>query len=399
MFHEFTNKDHPASIPFHFTDIKPKVNLREIPISGPPHSQYSRAFKPEPHETAHRLPLKQVQFKPGREPRHQFRRIHCIARNNQVPPMCCQKYSAHATVYQPTDTLTGMSRPHLTPIHWNPDIPETKFASRIRSKPDGCQIALIGLPDDTGVSLNNGRPGAKDGPSAFRASLAAMGVANPADWSWPTIFDAGDVEVIPGDLHATHDRITEAVESLLELNLFPIAIGGGHDLTFPFVRAVANKFGPMNGVYFDPHLDVRETDGSGMPFRRLIETKAANALRIHGFDTMSNSVEHVEWFQAHGGRIDTTTLPSDPWPKVDTFVSLDLDVFDASYAPGVSAMNPAGATPADIARWVHSAGANPDVRCFDIMELSPPHDQSNRTARLAARMFLTFLQGFSERSS
>jgi len=64
----------------------------------------------------------------------------------------------------------------------------------------------------------------------------------------------------------------------------------------------------------------------------------------------------------------------------------------------VSAMNPAGWSPELGARWVHAAGANPHVKCFDIMELSPPNDHADRTARLAARMLLTFLKGFSERS-
>ncbi len=292
-----------------------------------------------------------------------------------------------------------MTLPYLTKHEWDPMIPETKFASLIQSTPEGCQIALIGLHDDTGVTLNNGRPGAKEGPAAFRAALASMGVAQPIDWDWPAIFDAGDVDVVPGELHATHDRITQAVEAVLDLGLFPIAIGGGHDLTFPFVRAVANKSGPLTGVYFDPHLDVRETDGSGMPFRRLLETGAANALRIHGFDPMSNTRDHVQWFQSHGGRIDTTTRPNDPWPEAPTFVSLDLDVIDASHAPGVSAMNPVGWSSELASEWVHSAGRNPMTRCFDIMELSPPNDNHNRTARLAARMFLTFLKGFSERSS
>jgi len=292
-----------------------------------------------------------------------------------------------------------MNLPYLTPFSWSKDIPAAKFSSQIAANPEGCQVALLGLPDDTGVSMNNGRPGAKEGPASFRAALASMGVSEPHGWAWPKVFDAGDVGVVPGDIHTTHDRVTEAVESVLELGLFPIAIGGGHDLTFPFVRAVANKFGPMTGVYFDPHLDVRETDGSGMSFRRLIETGAASALRIHGFDPISNASEHVQWFQSHGGHIDTDTTPEDLWPAGNAFVSLDLDVIDAAFAPGVSAMNPSGWTPEFTAKWVSEAGANPNVRCFDIMELSPPNDDRNRTARLAARMFMTFLKGYSERTT
>jgi len=287
-----------------------------------------------------------------------------------------------------------MTNNYLNPVSWD-DIPSSKFASLIRSNPDDCQIALIGLPDDTGVQLNNGRPGAKEGPAAFRKALAKYGVAQPSGWDWPTVFDAGDVDVVPGDLHETHRRVTAAVKSILDLGLFPIGIGGGHDLTFPFVRGVADHFGPLEGMYFDAHLDVRETDGSGMPFRRLLETGAASSMQIHGFDPNANTAEHVHWFTSHGGRIADEA----DWPTDQTFVSLDLDVIDQAFAPGVSAHNACGWTSTQTESWILEAGRNPLVRCFDIMELSPPYDRDDRTSRLAARMFLTFLRGFSERPS
>ena len=290
-----------------------------------------------------------------------------------------------------------MSNNYLNPVSWDA-IPSSKFASQIRSNPDGCQIALIGLPDDTGVGLNNGRLGAKEGPAAFRKALAKYGVAQPSGWEWPAIFDAGDVDVVQGDLHETHRRVTDAVKSLLDLGLFPIAIGGGHDLTFPFVRAVADHFGPMDGVYFDAHLDVRETDGSGMPFRKLLETGAAKSMRVHGFDPNANTREHVEWFTSNNSTISSSDDPSAPWPAENTFVSLDMDVIDQAHAPGVSAHNACGWSSQLCESWVLRAGQNPLVRCFDIMELSPPYDRDNRTARIAARMFLTFLRGFCERS-
>ncbi len=290
-----------------------------------------------------------------------------------------------------------MTSNYLNPVSWD-NIPDSKFASLIRSKPDGCQIALIGFPDDTGVGLNNGRLGAKEGPAAFRKALAKYGAAQPAGWEWPSIFDAGDVDVVPGDLHETHRRVTQAVKTLLNLGLFPIAIGGGHDLTFPFVRAVADHFGPMNGVYFDAHLDVREADGSGMPFRKLLETGAAKSMRLHGFDPNANTREHVEWFTSNGGTISTNDAPSTQWPTENTFVSLDMDVIDQAHAPGVSAHNACGWSSQLCESWVLRAGQNPLVRCFDIMELSPPYDRDDRTARIAARMFLSFLRGFSERS-
>ncbi len=288
--------------------------------------------------------------------------------------------------------------PHTQPATWPSDLPASKFASLLKPTPDGCQIGLLGVPDDTGVKLNHGRPGAAQGPSALRAALARYGVAAPHDWVWPTIWDAGDVEIVPSDLHTTHDRVTQATTAMMEQGVLPIMIGGGHDLTFPFVRGVAEYHKPMHGIYFDAHLDVRAETGSGMPFRKLIETGAAESLRVHGLDPYANSREHIEWFSAHGGRVAGRSHEDD-WLAQPTFVSLDMDVFDSAHAPGVSALNPCGWSPQLGEQWVYEAGRHKQVKCFDIMELSPPHDQDGRTARLAARMLLAFLRGFAERRS
>lgn len=252
------------------------------------------------------------------------------------------------------------------------------------------------MPDDLGVRLNAGRPGAAEGPTALRAALTRYGAAEASGVEWPGVFDAGDVQPSK-DLDETHDRVSVAVEALLAADLFPVGIGGGHDLTYAFVRPLATRLPGMVGVYFDAHLDVREEKGSGMPFRRLVEDCSVSALHVLGLDRYANTSEHVRWFQGHGGRIDALT-PTDPLPAGDLFVSLDLDVIDQACAPGVSAMNPHGWSPSTAEAWVRAAGRSTRVRCFDIMELSPPHDESGRTARVAARLLLAFLDAFSERA-
>jgi formimidoylglutamase len=284
----------------------------------------------------------------------------------------------------------------------------------------GCRVALLGIPDDEGVRLNNGRPGAKDGPRALREALASYGVAAPDGFQWPRIFDAGDV--VPGkDIHETHARVTEATAAILQHGLFPIAIGGGHDLTFPFVRAVASGFRPMQhaggaaaksatlaGIYFDAHLDVRDTVGSGMPFRSLVEHCGVRELHVFGLNTFANTHEHTEWFKTHGGHVHAPSPPGGGpgrggsvitnLPTLNPcFVSFDMDALDASIAPGVSAINPSGWTVAQAEPWLFAAGRSDKVRCFDIMELNPAHDEGGRTARVAAHLLLTFLRGFSER--
>jgi formiminoglutamase len=279
-----------------------------------------------------------------------------------------------------------------------------RFAASIqRDSPEGCRIALIGLADDLGVRLNAGRPGARDGPRAFREALAQYGAAEPR-WDWPAVFDAGDVMPVAGDsepiLNATHWRITEAAGALLDLGLLPVAIGGGHDLTFAFVRALAQRSrSAMGGVYFDAHLDVRPAAGSGMAFRRLVEDCHVRSLRVLGLSPLANTREHAAWFAAHGGEVvapgsdGAAAFPPEP----ELFASFDLDVLDGSHAPGVSAVNPAGWSVREAAEWVAALGREPRVRCFDIMELNPAFDEGGRTARVAAHLFLCFLRGLVER--
>ncbi len=286
--------------------------------------------------------------------------------------------------------------PHTSAPPW-PKETTGGFAAAIRTdSPDGCAVALLGLPDDTGVRMNSGRTGAAGGPAAFRAALARYGSAEPATGKYPVVFDAGDI-MPTGSLEKTHERVTEATTALLELGLFPVAIGGGHDLTFPFVRAVAQKHPKPTGVYFDAHLDVRETPGSGMPFRKLVEECGVPALHLHGFRPLVNSREHLKWFRHHGGKTHADSARIALPKAEDIFVSFDLDVLDAAHAPGVSALNPAGWTVREAEIWVQACGAHPSVRCFDLMELNPAHDPDGRTARIAAHLVLTFLQGFTMR--
>lgn len=317
----------------------------------------------------------------------------------------------------------------LTPGTYPVNISPARFAATIvrhtpgqpfPTGPTNCRAALLGIPDDTGVHLNQGRPGARLGPAALRDALARYGSASPAIAAddgtpliMPTLLDAGDI--VPADsLDATHDRVTAAATALLQAGIVPIAVGGGHDLTFPFARAACTHAGVTAGLYLDAHLDVRPTPGSGMPFRALIERCGLRALSLVGFNPLANSREHLDYFSAHHGRlrppattpaealahihaVTTAAGPAADGSPARAFVSIDLDAIDAAHAPGVSALNPAGLAPATAALYATAAGRCPLVACFDIMELNPAHDHDGRTARLAAHLVLCFLVGLAQR--
>lgn len=334
-----------------------------------------------------------------------------------------------------TGTLLDVTIPHVKPGVW-PDIASGRFAESIRrDKPDGARVALVGLPDDLGVRLNNGRPGAAEGPACFRAALARYGTSwdqeNELELDVP-VFDAGDVEPAPGSdgaaLAKTHARVTEALDAVHAMGLVPVCVGGGHDLTFATVRALAHAGGdhapPVGGISVDAHLDVRDTPGSGMVFRSLIEGGLLDPRKftVVGAGLFANTREHCEWLTSRGARIigvesvieygisehDTfarcmrRAAVGSPSRFGAGFVSIDLDSIDAASAPGVSAMNPMGLSVRQVEQLAREAGEHHAVRHFDLMELCPPHDKpagpGGRTARIAALLFLSFIRGFSERA-
>ncbi len=313
-----------------------------------------------------------------------------------------------------------MNEAWMTPGVW-PPCASTRFAARIaHDDPSGCQVALLGLPDDLGVRLNGGRPGTHEGPSAVREALCRYGgqfdglSRRPLDTK---VFDVGDVIPAPGHdasaLLETHARVRSIVSDLHSRGLVPLCIGGGHDLSFPAIAALADTVGAVGGVNLDAHLDVRQRVGSGMPFRRLIEQRCLEPARFVelGLGRFVNDQNDVEWLGGHGARLVWIDQVLKEGLNVGRhfelafaggrpgFVSIDLDGLDQSLVCGVSAMNPMGVQVWHATSLAEAAGRHSAVRHFDLMELSPMHDPSGKSARVAALIVLAFLSGFAERVS
>ncbi|MEM8835960.1 MAG: formimidoylglutamase [Planctomycetota bacterium] len=332
-----------------------------------------------------------------------------------------------------------MDLPHVRPGRWPDPVPGGLADTLVRDRTDkgSCRVALIGLPDDTGVRLNHGRPGARLGPDAFRAALAKQG--NPFDAATrkplrTAVLDVGDVTpAAPSDprsrdsqidaMHRTHERVRTAVRTLHDQGMLVVAIGGGHDLTLPCVRALSEHLGKaVAGVNFDAHLDVRDRPGSGMPFRKLIEGGFLDPIRhaTIGVGRFANSQHDFEWLSSRGAHLVTNRHTDRGFLDANqtlahvlrdggehAFATFDLDALDADVAPGVSARNPAGLSVQELCHDAQQCAADPRVRHLDIMELSPPHDDPptdyalgltpGRTARIAALLFTHMLAGFDER--
>ncbi|MCH7574292.1 MAG: formimidoylglutamase [Candidatus Marinimicrobia bacterium] len=288
---------------------------------------------------------------------------------------------------------------------------------------DPADVALLGVPYDEGVALNGGRVGAAEGPQAFRQAVLRFGTTYDAgrglSFDHLTIADAGDLDVIPGDPAGTHQRLSEAVEVITGSGAIPVIIGGGNDATFGSAQGLSLTYGDIGGANIDAHLDMREViDGvchSGTPYRRILEELRVPGERIVelGLHSATNSAEHLQYAAEHrvgcwgleqlreagpanilNGQLNRLSAGADA-----LFVSIDLDVFSAAFAPGVSAPGTEGLTPGEGRAMAFVAGRHRSVKLFELMEFSPPHDIDQRTGRLAVLLLHAFLSGLASRKN
>jgi arginase family enzyme len=77
------------------------------------------------------------------------------------------------------------------------------------------------------------------------------------------------------------------------------------------------------------------------------------------------------------------------------FLSVDIDVCDPSHAPGTGTPEPGGLSARQLLDAVRRICRELPVAGIDVVEVSPPYDQSEITAFLANRVCLEALSGLA----
>lgn len=283
---------------------------------------------------------------------------------------------------------------------------------------------LIGYPDDEGIYLNGGRPGAKDGPDSIRRFLYRL--TPPPKYNSKNhliMADRGNLNIVSLSLEERHDCVRNFVKEILCNNGRCLSFGGGHDYGYPdaaaFIESSLKSFPSVRPlvINFDAHLDVRPLNKgltSGTPFFRLLEKYQGQFDFVEiGPQYHCNSQTHLQWCQAQGGKVlffeeiqnsgkpalgaVSEFLSHELTSRRPTFLSVDIDCFSSSYAMGCSQSWPTGLTPEDFFPILTFLLKKCDVRNLGIYEVNPLLDLDHRTAKLAALIAYRFI--FSSASS
>jgi len=275
------------------------------------------------------------------------------------------------------------------------------------------RVYILGVPFDYGIQLINGRPGARFGPKKIKEALCAL-IKNQKNL--PSIHYE-NITPVKKNVQKTHERVTASVVKILKAGEVPIVIGGGHDISFGSVQALAIFYKKIGQINIDAHYDVRPVEGgkitSGTPFRRLLDggfLSGKNFVEL-GIHSPKNLEEHRNYLV----KKKATLIKLDYINRIglekscDKALSIasknthavafdiDIDGVQKRFAPGCSAPGIQGFTKKQICTLAYRAGKNKHVQLFNLMEVSPVYDRKNKTVRLAAELIVCFMRGMNER--
>ena len=268
-------------------------------------------------------------------------------------------------------------------------------------------FAFIGFCSEQGVRRNKGRVGTALAPDFIRQQMGNL----PCTFDREVrLFDAGDILCQEISMEEGQAILADAVQQILDLNLFPIVLGGGHETTFghycghlAHADAKEQKL-DMGIINFDAHFDLRPYDNgssSGSMFRQIADICGERGMKYGylpmGIQKHSNTVSlfktadrlGVKYVLAKDMEVGSYASILE---RVDTFlynhdsayITICTDVFSSAFAPGVSATQSIGLDPEVVLPVIKHIIRTRKVTGFDICEISPRFDQDDTTASLGA---------------
>jgi len=272
------------------------------------------------------------------------------------------------------------------------------------------QVVILGIPTDFGASY---RPGARFGPRAIRE--ASMQYAydpveeglfdielNRTILKGLRIEDHGDVPLEPAATQENFTAIEETARDLFRENVLPVFLGGDHSITFPILKGLSDP--SVFLVHLDAHADFDSTFESpfthGSVMRRVRENGLVSGMVQVGLRGLLSDRKDAEEAKDLGVRQFTALqieedgiepiLEMVPGDRA-VYLSLDIDVFDPSIAPGTGTPEPGGLSYRQVNRLIHGIIERACFIGMDIVEINPYHDPAGITALLAARVIINTL--------
>jgi agmatinase len=274
-----------------------------------------------------------------------------------------------------------------------------KFTREIQ----GADIVITGLPFDAATSF---RPGARFGPAAIRSASVQLaelsGRAFPFDidpFAILAVADAGDCLLDTGYPERVVDAVLDHARRIVRSGAKLISFGGDHFVTYPLLKAHAERHGPLALVHFDAHVDTWPDDGKrldhGSMFLRakregLIDVRRSVQIGIRSFSTDEGfTVLDAPFVHEYGAALTAERIV-DVVGSASAYLTFDIDCLDPAFAPGTGTPVPGGLSSAQALGILRKLGTINFVG-MDMVEVAPAYDHAEITALAAATLVHDFI--------
>ena len=279
----------------------------------------------------------------------------------------------------------------------------TSFMRRSYTKQlTGADIAVTGIPLDLATT---GRPGTRFGPRGVRAASSALAWGKPFPWGFDpfdrlAVIDYGDCLFDHGTPGAYPGDITAHTKAIVDAGVLPLTIGGDHFVTYPILKAVAERHGPVSLIHFDAHSDTWSEDMERLDHGTMFYWAAKHGLvdpahsvqiglRTWNDDDQGFNVLTAPWVHENGIQktIDEARRHVGDRP---VYITFDIDCLDPAFAPGTGTPVPGGLSSAQALGILRGLTGLKYVG-FDMVEVSPPYDHAEMTALAGAQIALEYI--------
>jgi len=185
----------------------------------------------------------------------------------------------------------------------------------------------------------------------------------------------------------------------------PVVLGGDHSVNIPCINAFRDQE-PFHLVQIDAHLDFVDerhgvTAGHGNPMRRAAEKPWVKGLSQFGIRNVSSTAREG-YEDARGFGSDILSVRQirklgidavlDRLPENERFyVTIDIDGFDPSIAPGTGTPSHGGFMYYEILELLDGLCRRGNIVGIDLVEVAPDYDPTGSTSTLAAQLLLNFI--------
>lgn len=187
--------------------------------------------------------------------------------------------------------------------------------------------------------------------------------------------------------HEIRNRIRQELNSSDKL----ICFGGDHSISFPVIEVHSEYFKDLNILHLDAHADLYDNFDNNpyshaSPFARLMEKGMIHSLKQVGIRTLNTHQRE----QAAKFGVKVIEMKNFNYDFIQNlqgplYISLDLDVLDPAFVPGVSHHEPGGMSSRELIKIIQDISV--PVVGADIVEYNPTRDVNNMTAMVAYKLF------------